>query len=192
MRLASAFLVTSMMAGAAYAGPGDTMTGVANDGFELLHPLKTGRACMVRGAVCLSVGGPGTVAAKSPEVAAAPTDGKKLAVATLPGFARTLAVNGSPTQHGAWTIELDANLTKPALAGNAIFLFYDLEDPSSVENHEVTAMHQVKVEAGRMVAMRARLSPEDGFAAGHIYRMQVVQIIGGAEVVLAQGDFALR
>src|SRR5438876_7874562 len=77
-----------------------------------------------------------------------------------------VCVATGPSSASAWTIELDAHLRRPAVAGNGVFLFYDLEDPRSVSNHEVVAMEQARVMAGRAVAARLRLSAEDGFRAG--------------------------
>jgi hypothetical protein len=35
------------------------------------------------------------------------------------------------------------------------------------------------------------LSPEEGFRAGHTYRIRIVQLIGGREIVLGEGDVSL-
>jgi hypothetical protein len=146
---------------------------------------RGGPECPGKGAICARAGAASTVQVPSEA-------GKK-----APAFKRT----GPIAAHGAsaagrpaegWSIELGAQLLRPALAGNAVFAFYDLADPHSVEHHEVTAMAQSMVPAGKALAVRAHLSGEDGFRAGHTYRVRVAQILGGHEVLLAAGDFALE
>ena len=79
-----------------------------------------------------------------------------------------------------------ARSSAPAWTGNALFLFFDLEDPESIENRQFTALYQAPVKAGAKVAARVSLSPEDGFRAGHTYRIRVVQLINGKEIVLGR------
>lgn len=175
-----------LVGGAAWAAPGDMDD--AKPALELLDPTSTGHACTARGGVCVIAGATATAAVEEP-IASAPPSGKGKArgVANpVRTFARA-TVGAEP-----WTLELDAYLAKPAVRGNAVFLFYDLADPRAMAAHEVTMMQQRSVLPGRAVAARVRLSPDDGFASGHGYRVQIVQLIGGKEMVLAQGEFALK
>ena len=41
------------------------------------------------------------------------------------------------------------------------------------------------------LAARVSLSPDDGFRAGHTYRIRIVQLINGREIVLAESDVSL-
>ena len=84
-----------------------------------------------------------------------------------------------------------ARSSEPAWAGNALFLFFDLEDAESLENRQFTALYQAPVKAGAKVAARVSLSPEDGFRPGHTYRVRIVQLIDGKEIVLAESDVSL-
>ncbi len=182
MRSQVAFFTGVLLAGSVVAArPGELVRSEANSDFELLRPLSTGRACLVRGATCLSAGGSDTVLLPAVTASADPK-----AIRELPAFRRTQGGDS------AWALEIDSYLDRPALAGCVLFLVYDLADPSSIEQHEVTAMHQGKIAGGRTVAARLRLSPNDGFHRDHDYRLQIVQLVRGRELVLAQGDFSLR
>jgi hypothetical protein len=165
--------------GVAGAKPGEMRD---EEVFELLDAASTGRSCLAKGGVCATAGAAQTAAVEGTAVASV---GKRGAAAPAPAFARA-----APGQ--AWTLELDARLSRPAVQGNTLFLFYDMSDPESIAAHEVTMLQQRSVPPGKAVAARVRLTPEDGFVAGHSYRVQVVQLIGGKELVLAQGDFALK
>ena len=43
----------------------------------------------------------------------------------------------------------------------------------------------------KTLAARLTLQPSEGFHAGHTYRLRVVQLVGGKEVLLAEGDVTL-
>lgn len=90
-----------------------------------------------------------------------------------------------------WTVDVLANLRQPALTGNALFLVYDAQDPGALSTHEVMTLLQASVTAGSRIAARLALSPEDGFRTGR-YLIQVAQIVGGKEVVLAEGELRLQ
>ena len=97
----------------------------------------------------------------------------------------------TPAENAPWTLELTGTFKRPAWAGNALFLFFDLEDPDAIENRQFTALYQAPLKAGPKVAARLCLSPEDGFRPGHTYRIRVVQLISGKEIVLGESDVSL-
>lgn len=140
--------------------------------------------CKAHGKVCARAGGSSTF-----------DEGRRGAV---PAFKRTgtVAAHGqTPTTETStrpWIIEIDANLKRPAVPGNAVFVFYDLADARHTGERYVTAMYQAAIKAGNTLAARAQLYPEEGFHAGHAYRVQVSQILNNKEILLAQGDFELR
>jgi hypothetical protein len=178
----------ALVAGAARGDVVDPIASQSADGMVTVLQ-RSARDCPGKGKVCVASGGASTV-----EVAAGEPVPRK---APLRSFKRAapVAAHGPRTTQAAvdaWALAIDAQLDRPAVAGNAVFAFYDLADPHSVENREVTAVTQANVPAGRALSLRARLSPDDGFHAGHTYRVQVVQILGGRELVLARGDFALE
>ncbi len=155
-----------------------------SDGVQVLDAARTGHVCAGHGAICFSSGALGTLAER--------VAGEKATVLARAAAVAAKGVAPDGDRSRPWSIELDAALARPAAAGNTLFIFYDLADAGAIARHEVTAMHQARVPAGRAVAARIQLFPEDGFSAGHTYRAQIVQLIGGREVILAQGDFALR
>jgi len=174
--------------GLADAAPGD---GQLQDHIEILE--QPSFHCPVRGSVCLTVGARSTVAA--PSAAAAALDGHPAAGAP-PRFSRvdTAAKNSREARVDdsvPWTLDLSANLRHRALAGNALFLIYDAENPKAMASREVTAMWQAPIPAGDKIAARLTLSPEDGFRPGHAYRIRVVQLVRGKEVILADGQVKL-
>lgn len=114
----------------------------------------------------------------------------------VPRFSRAASLassDGAPTpaESAPWTIELSGTLKRPAWAGNALFLLFDLEDPQSVENRQFTALYQAPLKPSARLGARLSLSPEEGFRAGHTYRLRIVQLINGREIVLGEGDLSL-
>ena len=119
----------------------------------------------------------------------------------VPRFSRAASIAASdgtqtvaattPPEDAPWTLEVTGTLKRPAWAGNALFLFFDLEDPDAIENRQFTALYQAPLKAGPKVAARVSLSPEDGFRPGHTYRIRIVQLINGKEIVLAESDVSL-
>lgn len=93
---------------------------------------------------------------------------------------------------GDWVLSLFGNFKKAALAGNAQFIFADTADSKAAGKREITAMYQGLVKAGNGVSARVHLSGDDGFRPGHTYRVEIVQLIGGKEVSLADGAFTLK
>jgi hypothetical protein len=75
--------------------------------------------------------------------------------------------------------------------GNTLFLFFDLEDAEALQNRQFTALFQAPLKGGSKVSARVNLSPEEGFRAGHSYRIRIVQLLGNREIVLAEGDVSL-
>jgi hypothetical protein len=112
-----------------------------------------------------------------------------------PRFARAPVVANArgpqPEPRGAWAIDLSAALRRPALAGNTLFLFYDLEDPDAVKKQQTSALFQAIVKAGKALGAHLSLSRDDGFHPGHTYRLRIVQLLGSKEALLAEGDFSL-
>lgn len=91
-----------------------------------------------------------------------------------------------------WVVDFYANFKKPALTGNAQFIFSDVVDSKAAKTREVTAMYQAPIKAGGSVSAKVRFSTEEGFRAGRIYHAQVVQLLGGKEAILAESDFQLK
>lgn len=177
--LFTVMLTMGTMQNPAQAAPGDA------DEQPRLEILDGGRTpCAVRGELCPMAGASTTVASG----AASATGGD-----STPRFSRVSGAashRGTPADSTPWTIELNAALRQSALAGNAIFIITDAEDPSAAEN-EVTALWQAPVRAGMNVAARLMLSPDDGFHAQHTYHISVVQVIRGKQRILAGGDVRL-
>jgi hypothetical protein len=194
MAATAMFLAT---AGTAMANPGELGAGSGDAGPDpgaaALSVLPAAPACALRNGMCLSSGAPSTVAVASEPVAlATETTRGSRSTPVVPRFARAGAAEGAGNEAGPWTLTLSANLKKPAWAGNALFLFFDLEDPASIENRQFTALYQANLKAGAKVAARVALSHDEGFRAGHSYRIRVIQLINNKEVVLTEGDVSLQ
>jgi hypothetical protein len=192
-------MVMVALAGTAAAKPGDLPDTVHLDDAPLtvLDPA-TAQPCAVKAGLCIAAGARSTVAVASAPLAGAagPADKTSRAAVVVPRFSRAASVAGSDGASSAagnapWTLELAGNLKRAAWAGNALFVFFDLEDPEAIENRQFTALYQAPIKAGPKVAARVSLSPEDGFRAGKTYRVRIVQLVGGKEVVLAEGDVSL-
>jgi hypothetical protein len=111
-----------------------------------------------------------------------------------PKFSRGAALAAAHAKapaNAAWSIDVAAQLKKAAVSGNTLFVFFDMADPTAVRRQENTALFQAPVKAGKQLSVRLNLSNEDGFRAGHTYRIRIAQLLGGREVVLAEGDFSL-
>jgi hypothetical protein len=162
--------------------------------------------CAQKPGLCINAGSRSTIAVAASGIVAAAAgtaDKQSKSAIVIPRFSRAASVaatDGSATQTASattpsegspWTLEITGTLKRPAWAGNALFLFFDLEDAASLENRQFTALYQAPVKAGPKVAARVSLSPEDGFRPGHTYRVRVVQLINGKEIVLAESDVSL-
>lgn len=93
---------------------------------------------------------------------------------------------------GDWVLEMFGNFKKAALAGNAQFMFSDVIDSKAAKKRDMTSLQQITVKPGNGVSARVRLSGDDGFRAGRAYKVEIVQLISGQEVLLAEGTFTLK
>ena len=167
------------------SGPGDAV-GDSQPRLEILAPPSA-----VTGSL------PGTLAissgAASTQIVPPPVASNGAAVVNVPPqFARLQSAPRSADTPTPWTIEVNGLLRQPALAGNALFLIYDAQDPEAIAQHEVIALWQAPLQAGNRVAARLSLSPDDGFHPAHSYLIQVAQIINGKEQILAEGELRLQ
>jgi hypothetical protein len=177
-----------VLAGTATADPGELVASRGGGDAGPLQVLDSAPACNLKSGLCLSAGAASTVAVASAPVASAIADSSSAKQApVVPRFERAASSDGAP-----WTLTFAANLKKPALRGNALFVFFDLEDRGSIENREYTALYQAPLKPGPKVAARVALAPDEGFHAGHTYRIRVIQLINNKEVVLTEGDVALQ
>jgi hypothetical protein len=172
----------------AQAAPGD---GMPQPGVVVLEQARS--ACMARRSVCLRPGSPTTAVAPSLYSAA---QGSHAAAGLPPRFARLGTVAGLGQRSDLddqipWTLDVGANLQTSALPGNAVFLVYDAADPEALARREVVRAWQVQVPAGPRLSARVTLSPNDGFRAGHTYRIRIVQLVRGKEVVLSDAPVQL-
>lgn len=178
--LVGVLLSLGVAMGPAYAAPGDTGD---QDRLEILD--STLAACPIRGELCFATG-----------AAATRTVGAEYGGDTTPNFTRvTRAANrtasGAPDDSVPWTVEANALLRQRVLTGNVLFIVYDTDDRKAMAKHEVTALWQDTARAGATLSARLVFSPEDGFHAGHTYRINVAQIINGRQIILASGDIHL-
>jgi hypothetical protein len=198
MRRLSTVVAISLLVGTrAFAGPGDLVmdkAGPADDSPVIVHEAAKAPPCNVKAGMCLAAGVRTVALASAPLVAAAPSG--KSAAPVVPRFQRAAAVASegaaaTADQNAPWSLELSANLKRAAWNGNALFIFFDLEDPEAIESHTYTALYQTPIKAGSKLAAHLSLQPSEGFRAGHNYRIRIVQLIGGKEVMLAEGDVSL-
>lgn len=103
----------------------------------------------------------------------------------------TPALSRKDDPKGSWVVEIFGNFKKPALAGNAQFIFTDAADWTP-KKRDMTSLLQIEIKSGNGVSARARLSGDDGFRAGHTYKVEIAQRIGTGEVILADGTFTLK
>jgi hypothetical protein len=187
-----------VLASTAWAAPGD-LTAIDSSAVEPLTitDVAEPKGCAGRaGTVCFAASGRATIAVESGAVAVAPPAGKKQpAPVIVPRFARATSLAGTtltgPSTGGAWTLDVLAALKKPALAGNAIFMLFDNDDPEALAARQFTALYQASVKAGPKLGARLQLSPEEGFRAGHTYKLRIMQLVSGREILLAEGDVTL-
>lgn len=179
----------------AWAGPGDLsgddhVASVSEMPISVLDAAKAA-GCAAKAGICFKAGAATTVSVESQPVAGTKT------AAQAPRFSRAASVavagSGAPKAQTSlgWTLDVAAQLKKAAVNGNTVFVFFDMADPNSVKNNENTALFQAPVKAGKSLALHMSLTGEDGFRAGHTYRMRIAQLLNGREVVLAEADFTL-
>jgi hypothetical protein len=207
MRVMAGWMVVVALAAPAAASPGDLPDIVHAEQVPLtiLDPA-TATICPQKPGLCINAGSRSTitVASQSGAAAAAGTaDKQSKSAIVIPRFSRAASVaatdgattqnasTASPSEGSPWTLEITGTLKHAAWAGNALFLFFDLEDPAALENRQFTALYQAPVKAGAKVAARVSLAPEDGFRPGHTYRVRIVQLINSKEIVLAESDVSL-
>jgi hypothetical protein len=190
-----------VFAGASAAKPGELVDTLHNEDAPLtVLDVAAAQPCGLKTGLCVAAGARSTVAVSSAPVATATTvsnPGK--AAPVVPRFQRfsraasTASSDGagSSTDTGDWTLEISGVLKRAAWNGNAVFLFFDVDDPDALQNRQFTAIYQAPVKAGPKLAARVSLSPDDGFRAGHTYRIRIVQLINGREIVLAESDVSL-
>jgi hypothetical protein len=178
-----------MLGGSAHAAPGELMAHAAGEiePLQILDPPPIGRSCGKPGLMCWFAGARTTIAVESAAVASASASGKDVAVPVAPRFARA----SQPKTDGVWTLDLQATLKRPSWAGNLVFLLYDAEDSEALEARQFTALYQASVKTSKLLSARLSLSNEEGFRAGHTYRVRIVQLINGREILLAEGDVTL-
>ena len=206
MRLVVGWSVLVALAGTAGAGPGDLSDPTAGRSdappLTILDPA-TATPGPLKPGLCINAGARSTIAvASAPMAAAAGTaDKQSKAAIVVPRFSRAASVAASdgtqtaaattPADDAPWTLDLTGTLKRSAYAGNTLFLFFDLEDPEAIENRQFTALYQAPLKAGPKVAAKVSLSPEDGFRPGHTYRIRIIQLISGKEIVLGESDVSL-
>lgn len=205
MRVFVGWAALVALAGTAAAGPGDLSDLIHNDNATPLTILDPAAAtpCPQKPGLCIFAGARSTITVSSSAATAAagPADKQSKSAIVVPRFSRAASVAASegtttaaattPPENSPWTLEVTGTLKHTAWAGNALFIFFDLEDPDSVENRQFTALYQAPIKAGPKVAARVSLSPDDGFRPGHTYRIRIVQLIGGKEIVLGESDVSL-
>jgi hypothetical protein len=201
------WMVVAGLAASAAAKPGDLpdVVHVEEAPLTILDPANA-TPCSQKPGLCINAGSRSTIAVAASQVVAAAAgtaDKQSKSAIIIPRFSRAASVAASdgsatqtasattPSESSPWTLEISGTLKRPAWAGNALFLFFDLEDAESLENRQFTALYQAPVKGGAKVAARVSLSPEDGFRPGHTYRVRVVQLINGKEIVLAESDVSL-
>lgn len=200
-RAFAGWAVMVLMAGAAKAAPGDLLDvvhGGDDPPLTILDPAHA-QPCPLKSAICIASGARSTVSVASAPLATAGSSTSSLGkgAPVVPRFARAAAVAASsdgasaPSEDAPWTLELTGALKRPAWAGNALFLFFDLDDPESLENRQFTALFQAPLKAGAKLSARVDLAPEAGFRPGHTYRIRIVQLINGKEIILAESDVSL-
>jgi hypothetical protein len=174
-------------AGLAWAGPGQlddhNASGIAE---EPVRVLDVAPSCTAKAAMCFK---PGAATTVQMDPVAAPKG-------AAPRFSRAASVAAagkaaSPESKLPWTVDVAAQLKRAALTGNTLFVFFDLSDPLAVKDNHTTALFQAPVKAGKSLGLHLSLSGEDGFRAGHTYRMRILQLVNGREVLLAESDFSL-
>jgi hypothetical protein len=152
---------------------------------------RAGKPCALKTGLCVTAGARSTIAVESAAVVAVSSPGK-IAAPVVPRFARAQAGSVlAGSSDAQWTLDLAGTLKRAAWQGNALFLFFDLDDPEALESREYTALYQTAVKAGNKIAAHLTLQPDEGFRAGHTYRLRIIQLINGKEILLGETDATL-
>jgi hypothetical protein len=187
-------LTALLLVGGARAEGGavDPLASSSAEPVRVLDAVPPAHACAAHVQLCVFAGARSTVAA-APQPGAPARFARATSLASAAperalakGSERSAAASAEP-----WSVDVVAHLKRPAFAGNTLFLFFDADDPQAMSAHQYTALFQARVAAGRSLAARFTLDPSDGFRPGHTYRVRIVQLIGGREVLLAEGDVGL-
>lgn len=170
---------------ATYAGPGDAYDEPTRLSILDAHSVS----CSPRGSLCIRPGDELTRAGDSPAMASL---GRHIAMNDVPRFSRVGRSGAVRANDSApWTLQVDAKLRQTALSGNTIFILWDAKDKKAIEDKQVTALWQAPITSSDQLSAKMVLSPDDGFRPGHNYHIRVAQLIGGKEVVLAEGMVGL-
>lgn len=172
---------------ATYAGPGDAYDEPTR--LSILDARSV--SCSPRGSLCIRPGDELTRAGDSPAMASL---GRQIAMNDVPRFTRVQPGRGGAVRandSAPWTLQVDARLRQAAISGNTLFLLWDVKDRKALEDKQVTALWQAPIVGTDRLSARMALSPDDGFRPGHTYHIRVAQLIGGKEVVLAEGMVGL-
>jgi hypothetical protein len=114
----------------------------------------------------------------------------------VPRFSRTrrpTPVAGPLAVEPAWVLDAVARLRPSTHVGKAQVLLFDLSDnPRAIEDHKATAIFPIVLPSASAVETQLALSTNDGFTAGHVYGVQIVQLQAGWYRVIAQGNIALE
>ena len=171
------------------AGPGDESE---RHQIWVLGPAPAGERCNAYGGLCTSPGDAGTKAAPYQLALAA---GAPIPAQESPGFVRVPTTDAGRSLDPdtlPWTVQVSAAFSQKAVAGNALFILRDIEDPDQAPaTRVVTALWQEAIPRGDGVVMKMTLSADDGFRSGHTYELRIVQLIAGKEVDLAAGQVRL-
>jgi hypothetical protein len=98
--------------------------------------------------------------------------------------------DGERHESRRWRIVLDALLKRQSRTGNLIFVLSDAAATGRLLDSCIN-LYQTDVRATRAVSADLELTGDDGFEPGHTYRLRILQLIRGKEVVLAESAIAL-
>jgi hypothetical protein len=176
----------SAFANNASASPGDLPEHVPSAPGEAPGGASVVAASSTRGPTGALVfgAGPGTTRAASAHVASM---GSSPGLLSVTHFVRT-----TDTQ-APWVLDADGHLKAEARPGSAEVVVFDLSnDPHAVENHTAMSIFPIELPAGANAITRLVLSPNDGYAAGRTYDVQIVQRLSGAHRVVGRGTIVLE
>jgi hypothetical protein len=143
--------------------------------------------CPAIGSVCVSSGGSATVLGF--ELA---DDGSGVTV--LARGSQMASKSGLATVNvdQPWQVEMVARFRARSESGPIVVGVFDRDDAQSIARKEPMAMWNVTMSPGRSLGMSFLLSPAEGFEPSHTYLVQVVQVQGARDRVLAEGTVHLE
>jgi hypothetical protein len=141
-----------------------------------------------RGRLCVTAGSANTHIVQ-PELASM----KPTLPGGAPAFARSLelvsrATGSAMRDESPWTFVLSSG--RAVRPGSLVCLVFDAHDARAIAARQVVALYQTDVR-GTAVALKLRLSPDDGFAANHSYLIRLIQLVGGRELRIAETELTL-